>query len=76
MQWNRACQADVHQINYLSHFYCAHDDGRALVALGFIGESALLLLHACMAALLQQAGEVPVLLRSAYSIHTAVVQIG
>lgn len=38
VQWNRACQADVHHIAYLPLFYCVHDDGRALVALGFIGE--------------------------------------
>lgn len=42
VQWNRACQADVHQIAYLPLFYCAEDDGRALVALGFVGE-----LHQC-----------------------------
>ncbi|KAI7842959.1 hypothetical protein COHA_003464 [Chlorella ohadii] len=42
VQWNRACQADVHHIAYLPLFYCAHDDGHALVAFGFIAWMAVL----------------------------------
>ncbi|PRW44495.1 Zn-finger CCCH type isoform A [Chlorella sorokiniana] len=42
VQYNRACLADVHQIAYLPTFYCAKDDGRALVALGFSAWMAVL----------------------------------
>ena len=36
MQYNRPCLQDVHQIDYLSLFYCRHGEGRIFVALGFL----------------------------------------